>query len=119
MTDKYDGKDDPHAHLAKWAKAYGANPQREWVHLFYHTLDVIPMNSYLETKLHHGTCEWDVLREGFIMIFNFEDGFDCIDEALQEIKAASFRIPQDPLDMVQPYWTTQLSHVLECYNVTT
>ena len=29
-----------------------------------------------------------------------------------------FRIPQDPLDLIQPDWTTQLSHMLECYNVT-
>lgn len=29
-----------------------------------------------------------------------------------------FRIPQDPLDLIQLDWTTQLSHTLECYNVT-
>ena len=67
ITNKYDGKDDPLAHLEKWAKAYGAKSQPEWVHLFCHTLDVIPMNWYLETKLHHGTCEWDILCEGFII----------------------------------------------------
>lgn len=44
MTDKYDGKDDLSAHLEKWAKAYGAKPQPEWVDVFCHTLDVIPMN---------------------------------------------------------------------------
>ena len=69
--------------LEKWAKAYGAKPQPEWVHLFCHTLDVIPMNWYLETDLHHGTGEWDILLEGFIMTFIFEDGFDCIHEVLQ------------------------------------
>ena len=26
VTEKYDRKDDPCAHLAKWAKAYGAKP---------------------------------------------------------------------------------------------
>ena len=83
MTEKYYRKDDLHSHLAKWAKAYGVKPQPEWVHLFCHTLDVIPMNWYLEIKLCHGTVEWDILHEGFIMTFSFEDGFDCIDEALQ------------------------------------
>lgn len=29
-----------------------------------------------------------------------------------------FRILQDPLDLIQPDWTTQLSHALEFYNVT-
>jgi len=43
----------------------------------------------------------------------------CTDEVLQEVKATIFRILQDPLDLIQPEWTTQLSHVVECYNVTT
>jgi len=50
--------------------------------------------------------------------FNFEDGFESIDEALQEVKAAIFRIPQDPLELIQPDWSTQLRHALECYNMT-
>ena len=61
--------------------------------------------------------EWDILRKGFIMTFSFADGFDCIDEVLQEVKAVIFGIPQDPLDLIQPDWTTQLSHALESYNV--
>jgi len=52
------------------------------------------------------------------MTFNFEDGFKCTDEALQEVKVTIFRILQDPLDFIQPDWTTQLTHALECYNVT-
>ena len=51
------------------------------------------MNWYIETELCHGTGEWDILREGFMMTFSFEDGFDSIDEALQEVKAAIFGIP--------------------------
>lgn len=71
LKDKYDGWDDPHAHLAKWTKVYGEEPQPEWVHLFCHTLDIIPMNWYIETKLHHGTKEWDTLHEGFPLTFMF------------------------------------------------
>lgn len=89
-------------HLAKSTQAYGEKPQPEWVHLFYHTLDVIPMNWYIETKLLHGIGDWDILREGFMMTFSFEDGFDNIDEALQEVKATIFKIPQDPLNLIQP-----------------
>lgn len=75
------------------------------------------MNRYLETKLFHGTAEWDILRGGFLMTFSFEDGFESIDEALQEVKAVNFRILQEPLEWVQPDWSTQLCHALECYNV--
>ena len=84
---------------------------------FCHTLDVIPMNWYIETEHCHGTGDWDILHEGFLMTFSFEDGFDIIDEALQEVKATIFRILQDPLDLIQPEWATQISRALECYNV--
>lgn len=52
------------------------------------------------------------------MTFRFEYGFKIIDEALQEVKAAIFRIPQDPLELVQPDWSTHLRHALEFYNIT-
>ena len=52
------------------------------------------------------------------MTFNFEDGFDYNDEVLQEVKETIFRIPQDPLDLIKLEWATQLSHALECYNIT-
>src|ERR1700733_2760945 len=117
MIDRHDGKNHLCMHLAKWAEAYGAKPQPEWVHLFCHTLDVIPMNWYVETELHDGIGEWDVLHEGFVMTFSFEDGFDGIEEALQEVKATIFRVSKEPLDLAQLEWATQLSCTLECYNV--
>ena len=109
MTDKYDGQDDLRAHLAKWTQAYGEKSQPEWVHLFCHTLDVVSMNWYVETELRHGTGEWNILHDGFMMTFSFEDGFDNIDEVLQEVKTSIFRISQDPLDLIQPEWATQLT----------
>ena len=118
LTKKYDGRNDPCDHLAKWTKVYGAEAQPEWVKLFFQTLDVILMNWQLEIELCHGIEEWDILQQGFLMKFRFEDGFECIDEALQEVKAMVFRILQDPLDLIQPDWTTQLRHTLECYNMT-
>ena len=92
LADKNDGQDDPRTHLVKWTKVYGEAPQPEWVHLFSHTLDVISMNWYLEIEIRHGTGEWDILHERFIMRSIFEDGFDYIDEAVQEVKATIFRI---------------------------
>lgn len=83
LTDKYDGWDDLCEHLAKWMKVYGENLQPKCVELFCHTLEVIPMNWYIETELHHGTSEWDILCEGFMLTFSFEDGWgDNIDEML-------------------------------------
>jgi len=64
------------------------------------------MNWYLETELCHNTIEWDILREGFVRTFNFADGFESIDEALQEVKATIFKILQDPLELIQLDWST-------------
>jgi len=60
------------------------------VHIFIHTLDVIPKKWYLETELRHGTTDWDEMKESFFLMFSFEVGFTGIDEAFQEIKASIF-----------------------------
>jgi len=92
LTKKYDGRNDLLDHLLKWTKVYGMEWQPEWVHIFCHTLDIVPMNWYLQIELFHVTAEWDNLREGFLMTFSFEDEFKSINEALQEVKATIFRI---------------------------
>lgn len=76
------------------------------------------MKWYLEIKLCHDTAEWDILREGFVMTFSFEDGFERINEVLQEVKVEIFIILQDPLELIQIDWSTLSCHALECYNVT-
>lgn len=43
-----------------------------------------------------------------MLIFSFEDGFECVDEVLQEIKAAIFKILEEPVAWVQPDWNMQL-----------
>lgn len=82
LTEKYDGRNYLHDHLAKWTKVYGTKLQPEWLHILSHTLDIILMNWYLETELCHGTVEWDILREGCFMTFHFEDGFKSINKVL-------------------------------------
>lgn len=114
LTEKYNGKDDPRDHLEKQTKAWGTDPQLEWVHIFCHTLDTIPLNWYLEIELHHGNVEWDVLKEGLLLTFSFEDGFASIDESLQQIKEIIFRTPKEPMEWTQLDWRTHLHHALEC-----
>ena len=62
LTEKYDGRKDPCNHLEKYTKMYGMELQPKRVHLFCHTLDIIPMNWYLEIELRHDTAEWDILQ---------------------------------------------------------
>lgn len=60
----------------------------------YHTLDVIPRKWYTKTELRHGTSKWDILCEGFLSTFIFEDQWmDTMDDALQLVKTAIFRTP--------------------------
>lgn len=59
------------------------------------------------------------MKEGFFITLSFEDGFKCINEALQEIKLVIFKTPVEPIAWVQPHSSTHLHHALECYNVTT
>ena len=62
------------------------------------------MNWYLEMELRHGTTEWDILKESFLLTFSFEDGFECIVEVLQEIKATIFRTPKESVEWIQSDW---------------
>lgn len=90
-------------HLTRWLQAYGEESQLEWVHLFYHTMDVISRNWYTEIELRHRTGEWDILREGFLSAFLFEDQWmDTVDDVLQVVKATTFKIPLEPKEIVQP-----------------
>jgi len=75
------------------------------------------MNWYLETELRHSIVKWDIIREGFLMPFSFEDGLERTDKAVQKVKETTFKIPQDPLELIQSYWSTQPCHALECYIV--
>lgn len=104
LVEMYNGKDDPRENLSHWTMAWGEEPQPEWVHIFFHTLDVIPMNLYLKTELRHSTTDWYSLKERFILTFSFEYGCQCIDASLQEIKESIFWIPNEPTNWVQHDW---------------
>ena len=68
----------------------------KWVHIFIHTLNRVPMNWYPETKLRHGTTEWAALKEILILTFNFESGFQGLDESLLAIQDVIFDMPKTP-----------------------
>jgi len=72
----------------------------------------------METELQHGIGKWNILREGFLTTFLFEDQWmDTVDDALQLIKATIFITPLEPAEVVPSNWSRQLSQALACYNV--
>jgi len=65
------------------------------------------MNWYIETELRHATSEWDILHEGFMLTFTFEDRWwDIVDDMLQEVKETIIKIPQEPIELIKPEWAT-------------
>jgi len=83
------------------------------VHLFYHTLDVIPRSWYTQAELRHDTGEWDIFHVGFLSKFLFKDQWmDPMDKALQLVKAAILKTLLESEETVQPCWSRQLSQAL-------
>jgi len=53
------------------------------------------MNWYTEIELCHGTTEWDVFQEGFMLTFMLKDRWsDTVDDALQATKQLSSKYPR-------------------------
>ena len=74
ITEKYDGQKYPHENLSRWTTTWGTKPQLEWVHMFFHSLDMIPQQWYLEIELCHGTTDWDEMIEALLLTYSFPNG---------------------------------------------
>ena len=58
--------------------------------MFFHSLDTIPQQWYIETKLQHGTMDWHEMMEGLLLSYSLANRYECIKEALQEVKVGMF-----------------------------
>ena len=90
MQKKYDRETDPIKHIQLCITSWKEIPQQEWVHEFIHTLETIPKNWYLETKLRHGIMNRADLVDGFVLTFIFENEFLGIDLTLQVVREKIF-----------------------------
>ena len=84
ITKKYDDHKDLRKHLAHWIAAWGVEPQPEWMHMFFHSLEMIPQQWYLKTELRHRTTNWDEMIEGFLLTYNYANGWECIVELFKK-----------------------------------
>ena len=64
--------------------------KQQWVHIFIHTLHMIPRNSYTLLKLRRRNIEWDELSSSFGQTFSYVDEIALINVSLQVIKAKFF-----------------------------
>ena len=97
MNYKYDGKTNPIIHIEYCIKAWHHKSIDECIHMFVHTLDSIPKNQYIETKLHRGNENWSLMINGFNIAFGFESEYLEIDDALEIIRTKVFKDGPLPL----------------------
>ena len=52
-------------HINTYITIWNTIPNREWVYMFIHTLDMIPKNRYTSLDIRQGTTEWDDLAKSY------------------------------------------------------
>ena len=109
MNYKYDGQNDPRIHVEACIEAWKQRSVDEWVHIFIHTLGLIPKNWYIKIELRRGTKDWSLLIDGF------KSKYPEIDNVVEVIRTKIFEDGPLPL-FNQPDWVALLETTLECYN---
>ena len=56
------------------------------------------------------------MKDNFIFTFSFVDGFQFIDDALQEIREEILWTPNELIAWLQPNQNAHSQNALECYN---
>ena len=90
VREKCTGLTSPVEHINTCSTMWKDIPKKEWVHMFIHTLDLIPRNWYMSLELWRGTAEWDELARNFKQTFSYEDEIPMMDAALKVIKVNIF-----------------------------
>jgi hypothetical protein len=69
----FDGKFDPRMHVENCIKQWKVVqvPSRLWVHLFFHSLGVIPKTGYIHEETRRQTSCWKILEDIFCRDFSF------------------------------------------------
>jgi hypothetical protein len=93
-------------------------PQEKWVHKFINTLDITPINWYLEEELRLTTTYWKSMTQKFVATFLFESLRPLVDQALQFVRQKVFEeAPSLPVEQEEDEWTAPLQKLQGCYNI--
>jgi hypothetical protein len=69
----------------------------------------MPINWYLQTKLHLTTTDWQGMTQNFVATFLFESQHPMVDQALQVVRQKVFvEAPNLPLEQDEDGWTAPL-----------
>jgi hypothetical protein len=79
---RYIGRNCPKDHVRSCEEAWSDIPQEQWVHRFINTLDMTPINWYLQAKLCLITTDWEGMLQNFVTTFLSESEFPFVDQGL-------------------------------------
>jgi hypothetical protein len=94
-------------------------PLEEWSHHFIHTLEVIPVNWYVDQELRRGIAKWTTLQRNFIVTFSFEHENPNMDSTLKYIRWVIF-IQEPEVELITYYQQENrqtVKELLSCYHV--
>ena len=99
-------------------EAWNNIPQEQWVHKFINTLDMTPINWYLQVELWLITTDWEGMTLNFLTSFLFESQFPSVYKELQIVRKKIFEEASSlPLEKEKGEWTTPLQKLQGCYNI--
>ena len=79
---RYTGRSYPKDHVQSCEEAWGDICQEQWVHRFINTLDMTPINQYLQAKLCLIAADWEGMLQNFVTTFLFESEYPSVDQEL-------------------------------------
>jgi hypothetical protein len=76
---RYIGRSFPKDHVRSCEAAWRNIPQEQWLHKFINTLDMTPINWYLQAELRLITTDWEGMTLNFVTTFLFESQYPSVD----------------------------------------
>jgi hypothetical protein len=88
------------------------------VQRFINTLDMTPINWYLQAELHLITTDWEGMIPKNNSTFLFESEYPSVEKALKIVRHKVFQEESSlPMEQEQDEWTTPLQKLQTYYNI--
>jgi hypothetical protein len=113
----YTGQIFPKDHVRSYEESWRNIPQEQWVHKFINTMDMTPINWYLQVELRLITTNWKGMTPNFVTTL-FESQYHSVDQALQIVRQKLFYEASSlPLEQDEDEWIAPLQKLQGCYNI--
>jgi hypothetical protein len=90
-------------------EAWSDIPREQWVHIFINTLEMTPINWYLQAELHLVTENWEGMIQNFVTTFSFEIKYPSVDQELHIVRQKVFEEASSlPMEREEDEWNMPL-----------